>query len=43
MARSSGRNLFVVVVVLVTCGFLGMVYGQKLNPAAQLQGDSRRP
>lgn len=40
MARSSRRTLFLVVFVLVTCGFLGMVYGQKLNPAAAPGGDS---
>jgi hypothetical protein len=34
MARSSRRTLFLVVVVLITCGFLGMVFGQKINPAA---------
>src|SRR5579862_2867802 len=40
MARSSRRTLFLVVVVLVTCGFLGMVFGQKINPAAAPGGDS---
>ena len=40
MASSSRRTLFVVVIVLVTCGFLGMVYGQKLNPAAAPGADS---
>ena len=40
MARSSRRTLFLVVFVLVTCGFLGMVYGQKLNPAAAPGGDA---
>jgi carboxyl-terminal processing protease len=40
MARSSRRTLFLVVFVLVTCGFLGMVFGQKINPAAAPGGDS---
>jgi len=40
MARSSRRALFLVVCVLVTCGFLGMVFGQKINPAAAPGGDS---
>ncbi len=40
MARSLRRTLFLVVVVLVTCGFLGMVFGQKINPAAAPGGDS---
>src|SRR6202521_4240561 len=40
MARSSRRTLFSVVFVLVTCGFLGMVFGQKINPAAAPGGDS---
>jgi carboxyl-terminal processing protease len=40
MARSSRRTLFSAVIVLVTCGFLGMVYGQKLNPAAAPGADS---
>src|ERR1700675_245283 len=40
MARSSRRTLFLAVFVLVTCGFLGMVFGQKINPAAAPGGDS---
>src|ERR1700729_4277882 len=40
MARSSRRPLFLAVFVLVTCGFLGMVFGQKINPAAAPGGDS---
>ena len=40
MVRSSRRSLFLVVFVLVTCGFLGMVFGQKINPAAAPSGDS---
>src|SRR5215468_2545143 len=39
MVRSSRRSLFLVILVLLTCGFLGMLYGQKLNPAAS-SGDS---
>ena len=40
MARSSRRPLFLAVFVLVTCGFLGMVFGQKITPAAAPGGDS---
>jgi len=40
MARSSRRSLFLVVFVLVTCGFFGLVFGQKINPAAAPGGDS---
>ncbi len=40
MARSSRRTLYLAVFVLVTCGFLGMVFGQKINPAAAPGGDS---
>src|ERR1700729_1685167 len=40
MARSSRRPLFLAVFVLVTCGFLGMVFGQKINPGAAPGGDS---
>ncbi len=40
MARRSRRTLFVVAFVLVTCGLLGMVFGQKINPAAAPGGDS---
>ena len=40
MARSSRRPLFLAIFVLVTCGFLGMVFGQKINPAAAPGGDS---
>jgi carboxyl-terminal processing protease len=40
MARSPRRTLFIAVFVLVTCGFLGMVFGQKINPAAAPGGDS---
>ncbi len=40
MAGSSCRSLFLVVFLLVTCGFLGMLFGQKINPAAAPGGDS---
>ena len=40
MARSSRRTLYLAVFVLITCGFLGMVFGQKINPAAAPGGDS---
>ena len=29
MARSSSRSLFLVVLVILVCGALGMVYGQR--------------
>src|SRR5690242_16125068 len=37
---SSRRALFLVVFILVTCGFLGIVFGQKINPSAAPNGDS---
>src|SRR3954470_2969564 len=40
MGRSSRRSLFMVVLILVLCGFLGMLFGQKINPAAASGGDS---
>src|SRR6202451_2157534 len=40
MVRSSRRTLFLVVIILVSCGFFGLVYGQKINPAAAPGGDS---
>src|SRR3989475_9937012 len=40
MASSSRRALFLVVFILVTCGFLGIVFGQKINPSAAPGGDS---
>jgi carboxyl-terminal processing protease len=40
MARSSHRTLFLVVLILVTCGFLGMVFGQRINPGAAPGSDS---
>jgi carboxyl-terminal processing protease len=40
MVGSSRRALFLVAFILVTCGFLGMLYGQKINPSAAPGGDS---
>src|SRR2546422_7766623 len=40
MVRSSRRTLFLVVLILVICGFLGMLFGQKITPAAAAGGDS---
>src|SRR5437016_917150 len=40
MVRSSRRALFLVVFILVSCGFLGMLFAQKANPAATSSGDS---
>jgi carboxyl-terminal processing protease len=40
MVGSSRRSLFLVVFILVTCGFLGIVFGQKINPAAAPGGDA---
>jgi carboxyl-terminal processing protease len=40
MVGSSRRALFLVVFILVTCGFLGIVFGQKINPSAAPGGDS---
>src|SRR3989441_8603250 len=40
MVLSSRRTLFLVVFILVICGFLGMVFGQKITPAAAPGGDS---
>ncbi len=40
MVRSSGRSLFLVVLILVTCGFLGMVFGQRITPAAAPGSDA---
>ncbi|HZP61945.1 MAG TPA: S41 family peptidase [Terriglobales bacterium] len=39
MVGSSRRALFVVVFVLITCGFLGMLFGQKISPAAAAGSD----
>ena len=40
MVGSSRRALFLVVFILVTCGFLGIVFGQKINPSAAPGGDA---
>jgi carboxyl-terminal processing protease len=40
MAGSSRRSLFLVTFLLVTCGFLGMLFGQKINPSAAPGGDA---
>ena len=40
MARSSRRSLFLVVFILVSCGFLGMLFAQKANTAATSNSDS---
>src|SRR5438067_3095580 len=40
MVLSSRRTLFLVVFILVICGFLGMLFGQKITPAAAAGGDS---
>jgi carboxyl-terminal processing protease len=40
MARSSRGSLAAIVLVLVTCGLLGMMFGQKLNPTAAPDSDS---
>jgi len=40
MVSSSRRTLFLVVFILVICGFLGMLFGQKITPAAAANGDS---
>jgi carboxyl-terminal processing protease len=40
MVRSSRRTLFLVVLVLVVCGFFGLVFGQKINPSAAPGGDA---
>jgi carboxyl-terminal processing protease len=40
MVGSSRRALFLVVFILITCGFLGIVFGQKINPSAAPGGDS---
>src|SRR5450755_1194576 len=40
MVGSSRRALFLVLFILVTCGFLGIVFGQKINPSAAPGGDS---
>jgi carboxyl-terminal processing protease len=40
MVGSSRRALFLVAFILVTCGLIGMLYGQKINPSAAPGGDS---
>src|SRR5437764_2598084 len=40
MVRSPRRTLLLVVFILVICGFLGMLFGQKITPAAAAGGDS---
>src|SRR6476620_1319157 len=40
MVGSSRRALLLIVFILVTCGFLGIVFGQKINPAAAPGGDA---
>src|SRR5204863_2598664 len=40
MVLSSRRTFFLVVFILVICGFLGMLFGQKITPAAAAGGDS---
>jgi len=40
MVSSSRRTLLLVVFILVICGFLGMLFGQKITPAAATNGDS---
>jgi len=40
MVGSARRSLFLVVFILITCGFLGMLFGQKISPAAANNGDS---
>ena len=40
MVRSSRRTLFLVSFILLACGFLGMVFGQKINPSAAPGGDA---
>ncbi|HEY1271862.1 MAG TPA: S41 family peptidase [Terriglobales bacterium] len=40
MARSSGRSIFLVVLVLVICGFLGMVFAQRSTQVGLPTGDS---
>ncbi|HXY11662.1 MAG TPA: S41 family peptidase [Terriglobales bacterium] len=40
MVSSSRRTLFLVVFVLASCGFLGMVFGQKITPAAASGSDT---
>src|SRR5438045_2572868 len=40
MVGGSRRSLFLIVFVLVTCGFLGMLFGQKIAPSAAPSSDA---
>lgn len=40
MVGSSRRSLFLIAIVLVVCGFLGMVFGQKITPDAAPASDA---
>lgn len=40
MVRSSRRTLFLVVLILLVCGFLGMLFAQKTSPTPLPNGDS---
>jgi carboxyl-terminal processing protease len=40
MVGSSRRAFFLIVFVLITCGFLGMLFGQKITPAAAADSDA---
>ncbi|HEY1462371.1 MAG TPA: S41 family peptidase, partial [Terriglobales bacterium] len=40
MVRGTSRNLFLVVLILLGCGFLGLVFGQRINPASASSSDA---
>src|SRR5580704_15764004 len=40
MARSSRRSLFLVVLFLLACGFLGILFAQRTGQQSSLSGDS---
>jgi len=40
MVSSSRRTFFLVVVILVSCGFLGMLFGQKISPTVAASSDT---
>ena len=40
MVSSSRRTFFLVLFILLTCGLLGLVFGQKITPAAAPDGDA---
>jgi len=40
MVRSSRRTLFLVVLILLACGFLGMLFAQKTSPTPLPNGDT---